>query len=458
MCLPLSFFFFFLINMEDKLLFLNSLGRYTGASQNAVKLPSGAKRGAQRKSQREKSEKTKRGVPSYTPDVSDSYLKIVVKNEPEEDSWDLELNADTDFLPDDSSQSQQGAERERQRNIRFSDEENDVLIKSVMPHYEKLFGRLAARHSTVAKNTLWREITSAVNAVSACPRSVQNCKKRFADIKRKVKEKLNRIDKHRRTSGGASRLHISFWPYERVMEKIIATDVVPGVPGTTDSGRVAEHESSDFHDLAEEDEAGNTEGEDCPSGHNEEQEEFPEEADVETEGGTGPEEPTRDGSLSLQQDHVSSRRQQTLRDHTSLIYAEQSHFRRTVAQKLNILNNNVKALNKNVKAFQNSFSESMAVLSQSMQQQNTILDKLSSNLLLLAEQQQQHNKQCMNGMQQVLHHLDVHQVSPSPTPSDSASDSSPLPVDARRGPHWRRVRRRSKSQISPEHTPKKGRH
>lgn len=162
--------------------------------------------------------------------------------------------------------------------------------------------------------------------------------------------------------------------------------------------------------------------------------------------------------MSLKQDHVSSQRQQTsLRDHTSLIYAEQSHFRRTVAQKLNILNNNVKALNKNVKSFQNSFSESMAVLSQSMQQQNTILDKLSSNLLLLAEQQQQHNKQCMNGMQQVLHHLDVHQVSPSPTLSDSASDSSPLPVDARRGPHWRRVRRRSKSQISPEHTPKKGR-
>ncbi|CAI9533122.1 unnamed protein product, partial [Staurois parvus] len=290
------------------------------------------------------------------------------------------------------------------------------------------------RHSTVAKNTLWREITSAVNAVSACPRSVQNCKKRFADIKRKVKEKLSRIDKHRRTSGGASRLHISFWPYERVMEKIIATDVAPGVPGTTDSGRVTEHESSDFHEFAEEDEAGNTEGEDCPtSGHNEDTEEFPEEADAETDGQTAPEEPTRDGPPSLKQDHVTSRRQQTLRDHTSLIYAEQSHFRRTMAQKFNILNNNVKALNKNVKAFQRSFSESMAALSQSMQQQNTILDKLASNLLLLAEQQQQHNKQCMNGMQQVLHHLDVHQVSPSPTPSDSASDSSPLPIDARRG-------------------------
>ncbi|XP_072263285.1 myb-related transcription factor, partner of profilin-like [Pyxicephalus adspersus] len=189
--------------MEDNFLLLNSVGRYTKFPENAEKLQSGAERGLcpQRGYQREDSEKEK-----------------------------------SDLLRDDSSQSQHGAERERQRNIRFSDEENDVLIRSVMPHYDKLFGRLAARNSTIAKNVLWREITSAVNAVSACPRSVQNCKKRFADIKRKVKEKLSRIDKHQRTSGGPG-LHISFWPYERVMEKIIATDVVPRVPGTTDSGR-----------------------------------------------------------------------------------------------------------------------------------------------------------------------------------------------------------------------------
>ncbi|KAM9316300.1 uncharacterized protein PAF06_007298 [Gastrophryne carolinensis] len=433
--------------MEENL-FLNSLECYTDM---AAKLESGV-RGSLRNRQSEDSMMVKTGFSPYPTDLSDSSLNIIVKNEPEEDSWDPDLTPDPDLLPDGSSQSQQQSERERQRNIRFSDEENDVLIKSVMPHYEKLFGQLAARHSTVAKNAVWREIASAVNVVSACPRSVQNCKKRFADIKRKVKEKLNRIDKHRRMTGSSARLHVSFWPYESVMEKIIATDIVAEVPGTTDSGRLTEQ------DDGEDDENGD--GEDFP-GQSEDRETVC--SEVEEAGHATSEESSREnrpelGPASLKMEQVDGRRQQTMRDHTTLIYAEQSLFRRTMAQKLNILNSNMKALNKNVKACQRSFSEGMVSLSQAMHQQNAILEKLSTNLLMMAEQQQQHNKQCMSGMQQVIHHLDLHQVSLSPTPSDSASDGSPLPMDARLGPHWRKVRRRGKSQISTEHTPKKRRH
>ncbi|XP_075057101.1 uncharacterized protein LOC142143286 [Mixophyes fleayi] len=530
----------FLKKMEENFLFLNSLGHYTDIPESSVKPESVDKPdicGSQRKRQceviedtntgydlfqlgqsesssgirmkiepderpcrwdpklngeRDVQQDTDTGYDIYQSGLSNSSLNIIVKNEPDEECriWRPNLNGDNltqrpldadEPHTEEFTQSQQQAERERQRNVRFSEEENDVLINSIMPHYEKLFGRLAARHSTAVKNALWREIVSAVNAISAYPRSVQNCKKRYADIKRKVKDKLSKIAKHKRSNGGGVPLNISFWPYERVMEKMISADIVAGVPGATDSGRMtdryslgqSEHDLSDLHELVDEDEAGNVEGEEYQmTTHDDtnDQEEYLEDTIPETEEGrlAVQEDTFRENRPEvplpcLPQEQTSNGRQQTIRDHTTLIYAEQSHFRRTMSQKLNLLNSNVKALNKNVKAFQKSFDQSIASLSLTLQQQNIIFEKLSSNLLLIAEQQQQHNKQCMSGMQQMFHVLGAHRGSPSPTPSESPSDSSPVPtlqVEARKGPqtHWRTIRRRSKTQNPPEQTPKKRRH
>ncbi|KAM8953544.1 uncharacterized protein RCH25_044344 [Pelodytes ibericus] len=489
--------------MEENFLFLDSLGNYSSVPEGMVKNESG--RGpAASGTKRETGESRNAGYDLFRSSHSSSAPDIIVKIEPDEEPcmWQAKQNGDCDtahnigtiiqhqtdgddLQMEETSQSLQQAERERQRNVRFSEEENDVLINSIMPHYERLFGKLAARNSTSVKNALWREIVSAVNAISAYPRSVQNCKKRYADIKRKVKDKLSKIAKHRRTTGGGAPLNISFWPYERVMEKMISADIVAGVPGATDSGRMldqyfaggsSDHYMLDLHDsqeLADDDDA--TEGDEFQAVTHDDtndqeytEENLPENEDdqsifhEETSRETRPEA----SLLSSTQEPVP--RRQTLRDHTTLIYAEQSHFRRTMAKKLDILNNNVKVLNRNVKAFQKSFNQSIDALSQTMQQQNAIFERLSSNLLLMAQQQQQHNQQCMTGMQQVLHCLQSSRDSPSP-PSDSLSETSstittesviPLQAQARRGNprRWGRARRGHKLQGSSEQIAKKSRH
>ncbi|XP_018121589.1 myb-related transcription factor, partner of profilin isoform X2 [Xenopus laevis] len=351
----------------------------------------------------------------------------------------------------DESQAQQQAEHERQRKARFSEEENDVLINSILPHYDKLFGKLAARTSTAVKNALWREIAAAVNAISAYPRSLQNCKKRYADVKRKVKEKLCKIAKHSLATGDRAPLSISFWPYERIMEKIISAEVVAGVPGATDSGRMAEPNAagpSDFDagseyftDIQDGSESARSEIEDpqMPIHH------FPVDKEdhgiSHMEGGLPhpqeetqivQEEPLRERRPNAcrvdpsqrSRELWSTRHHHSVRDHTTLIYAEQSHFRRTMAKKLDILNNNVKALNKNVKAFQHSFNQSIMALSQSMQQQNSIFEKLSSNLLLMAQQQQQHNQLCTTAIKQLF------QIFPSSRDSVPLSMPNEMPSDA----------------------------
>ncbi|KAM4771900.1 uncharacterized protein WCC33_003646 [Rhinophrynus dorsalis] len=449
--------------MEENFLFLSSLGTYTSMPERMVKSESMEDlrgRGQEVNHERQILENTNSGNSDSSP--------IIVKIEPddEEYSWGPELNGEREMPPsistvsqpqsdcemtpsqlEEALQSQQQAERERQRKVRFSEEENDVLINSIMPHYDKLFGRLAARTSTAVKNALWREIASSVNAISAYPRSLQNCKKRYADVKRKVKDKLCKIAKHRRATGGRAPLNISFWPYERVMEKIISADIVAGVPGATDSGRLTDLGVAGLcdPDLGTEYPPENNDDSDTVRADLEEpqivtynldqDEPAPLHTDVpETEDETSivQEETSRESrqkafSRPSFQEQTYSARQQSLRDHTTLIYAEQSHFRRTMAKKLDILNNNVKVLNKSVKAFQSSFTQSISDLSHTMRQQNAIFEKLSANLLMIAQQQQQHNQLCMSGVQQILQGLPSARDSPLLSMhSKSPSEASPI--------------------------------
>ncbi|XP_053561009.1 uncharacterized protein LOC128652087 [Bombina bombina] len=118
---------------------------------------------------------------------------------------------------------------ERQCDPPFSPEENDVLIDKIRPVYDKLFGKLATRTSYSEKNNIWRRIAKAVNAVSDHPRSIPKCKKRFNDIKRKVKEKLVKIDNHNRRTGGHPPLRLPFCQYERITRDLIHPAMITGI-------------------------------------------------------------------------------------------------------------------------------------------------------------------------------------------------------------------------------------
>ncbi|XP_063297894.1 uncharacterized protein LOC134586351 isoform X2 [Pelobates fuscus] len=129
-------------------------------------------------------------------------------------------------------------ERERQRNVKFSEEENDILIKKISENYEKILGKLTTRTSTSEKKAIWRDIAACVNSVSAYSRTTMQCKKRYADIKKKVKEKMAKQSRHQSGAGSGTRGAVSFWPYEKYLMSLISCEPVLGLQRMTEPGHV----------------------------------------------------------------------------------------------------------------------------------------------------------------------------------------------------------------------------
>ncbi|XP_044131842.1 semaphorin-6A isoform X4 [Bufo gargarizans] len=83
-------------------------------------------------------------------------------------------------------------------------------------------------------------------------------------------------------------------------------------------------------------------------------------------------------------------------EHTALIYSEQTQFRKTMSRKLNVLNGHVKDISKSLKQIVASEKSS----SELIMQQNAILEKIASNLLLMSQHHQQNAQMFVNVMQQ----------------------------------------------------------
>ncbi|XP_040277600.1 semaphorin-6A isoform X5 [Bufo bufo] len=83
-------------------------------------------------------------------------------------------------------------------------------------------------------------------------------------------------------------------------------------------------------------------------------------------------------------------------EHTALIYSEQTQFRKTMSRKFNVLNGHVKDISKSLKQIVASEKSSSELIIQ----QNAILEKIASNLLLMSQHHQQNAQMFVNVMQQ----------------------------------------------------------
>ncbi|MEE6520050.1 hypothetical protein FKM82_017846, partial [Ascaphus truei] len=79
---------------------------------------------------------------------------------------------------------------EKPRNPRFNDQENRALVTGILEHYDSLYGHLVARTSSSSKNEMWDTIIIGVNACGNRVRDKLNCRKRFDDIRSKLKKKI----------------------------------------------------------------------------------------------------------------------------------------------------------------------------------------------------------------------------------------------------------------------------
>ncbi|XP_010578490.1 PREDICTED: uncharacterized protein LOC104839730 [Haliaeetus leucocephalus] len=75
----------------------------------------------------------------------------------------------------------------------FNEAETEVLIEQVLKHEQLLFAAGPGRASPGQKRKVWELIRHKVNPVAACPRDVEDLKKRWRDLKRRDRSKLCRL-------------------------------------------------------------------------------------------------------------------------------------------------------------------------------------------------------------------------------------------------------------------------
>ncbi|XP_075049820.1 uncharacterized protein LOC142109652 [Mixophyes fleayi] len=123
----------------------------------------------------------------------------------------------------------QGRKTKTGRNVRFSHDENCVLVHNIIPCYEVILGNLAARTPLRRRHQLWERVCEAVNAVGPLKRTVAHCRKRFSDIKRRLKEKMAQERRSTRRTGGGPPLRMEYTTYEEELRQIMPVEIVEGI-------------------------------------------------------------------------------------------------------------------------------------------------------------------------------------------------------------------------------------
>ncbi|XP_053304076.1 uncharacterized protein LOC128464555 [Spea bombifrons] len=82
------------------------------------------------------------------------------------------------------------------RSIRFSFEENTILVSKVCEYFHSIIGPAANETPQRKKNEIWKKIVDAVNEVGGNNRPDMVVKKRYFDVKRQLKKKLCKAASH----------------------------------------------------------------------------------------------------------------------------------------------------------------------------------------------------------------------------------------------------------------------
>ncbi|XP_069827926.1 uncharacterized protein [Dendropsophus ebraccatus] len=119
--------------------------------------------------------------------------------------------------------------KSRLRNTRFSNVENMTLVTKLVPVYEQLLGKYKSRTPFLKKCQMWQEICDGVNHAGNKQRLVHHCKKRFSDIKRKLRSKLNQEKSLLGDQAGPSAFKIYYTQYEEELKKALPAEVIDGI-------------------------------------------------------------------------------------------------------------------------------------------------------------------------------------------------------------------------------------
>ncbi|KAJ1194114.1 hypothetical protein NDU88_003409 [Pleurodeles waltl] len=124
-----------------------------------------------------------------------------------------------------------------QRHPRFSEAELRVMVEEIVRVEPQLFGT-QVQHTTIArKMELWSRIVDRVNAVGQHPRNRDDIRKRWNDLRGKVRSMVSRHNiAVQRTGGGPPPPPPEFTTWEEQVLAILHPEGLAGVGGGMDSG------------------------------------------------------------------------------------------------------------------------------------------------------------------------------------------------------------------------------
>ncbi|KAJ1122114.1 hypothetical protein NDU88_000618 [Pleurodeles waltl] len=122
------------------------------------------------------------------------------------------------------------------RHPRFSDPELRVMVEEIVRVEPQLFGA-QVQHTTIArKMELWQRIVDRVNAVGQHPRNRDDIRKRWNDLRGKVRSMVSRHNiAVQKNGGGAPPTPPEFTAWEEEGLHILHPDDLAGVGGGMDS-------------------------------------------------------------------------------------------------------------------------------------------------------------------------------------------------------------------------------
>ncbi|XP_053322039.1 uncharacterized protein LOC128496435 [Spea bombifrons] len=124
-------------------------------------------------------------------------------------------------------------DEDRQRGPHFTPEEKKTLVDGVLRHYKELCAPSSA--SSLQKQCIWQEIVNEVNSKGSMFRTVEACKKRFADCRRVVKAKMASLEKKSMGEGDPDE-EVRFNSWEDKLRQKILQLSTQGVDGAPDHG------------------------------------------------------------------------------------------------------------------------------------------------------------------------------------------------------------------------------
>ncbi|CAN2391841.1 hypothetical protein PRIEUP_LOCUS1881, partial [Pristimantis euphronides] len=146
----------------------------------------------------------------------------------------------------------------RQKRERFTDPEIHKLIDTVLAHIEQLFGPKAL--NAFGKETIWDKVVKVVNKAGGMKRTVVECKKKWNDYKRKVKQTIDKAKTQCFMEGQMVRLSDILTMRQIKVAEFFKMNTSVGErhelqdESSTDTGEGVEHVLTSSYDIDSEDE------------------------------------------------------------------------------------------------------------------------------------------------------------------------------------------------------------